>query len=189
MTQAAIYARLSQVRDEEDAEGINRQTADCEAFCAQRDWQVVEIVADSDASAFSGKERPGFERLKAMAAAEEIDRIVVWKFDRLVRRPQEFEALWAECEAREVHIASVADGIDTSIPMIGELLPRMITMIANMESKNISVRQKRKHLDLAQAGRHHGGGTRPFGLTADWSAIEPEEAAHLRDAAERLLAG
>ena len=48
---------------------------------------------------------------------------------------------------------------------------------------------RRKHLEIAQAGQPTGGGTRPFGYRDDFRTIEPTEAAAIREAVARVLAG
>jgi len=73
--------------------------------------------------------------------------------------------------------------------MVGELLPRLMATFAQLESKNLSVRELRKHEETARKGHRSGGGTRPFGLTADWSELKEPEAQLVRDAVDRILAG
>jgi len=188
MTRAVLYARLAQDRNGEST-ATARQLADARAFAASRGWEVTGEYIDRDLSAYSGAERPGFEALCVSVEAGEVDVILAWKLDRLLRRPRDFERVWSLCEAAGANIATVRDGIDTSAPMVGKLLPRFMAAFAELESESISVRAKSKAAEIARAGRHHGGGTRPFGLSADWSRIRPKEAAFAREAASRILAG
>src|SRR5437773_7836486 len=158
MTRTALYARLSQDRNGEST-GTDRQLADARAVAAARGWQVVAEHVDRDLSAYSGTERPGFEQLLADVEGGSIDLILAWKLDRLLRRPRDFERVWALCEAAGANIATVRDGIDTSAPMVGKLLPRFMAAFAELESESISVRARSKAQEIARAGRHHGGGT------------------------------
>jgi len=50
-------------------------------------------------------------------------------------------------------------------------------------------RVRRKHRELAEAGKVSGGGTRPFGFEPDRVTVRPDEAAVVRELAGRLLAG
>jgi hypothetical protein len=61
--------------------------------------------------------------------------------------------------------------------------------VARKESDDKSRRIRRKHEELAQAGRLSGGGTRPFGFEANRRTIRPDEAAIIRELASRALAG
>jgi DNA invertase Pin-like site-specific DNA recombinase len=56
MIRAAIYCRISQDRAGAGL-GVTRQE-DCGAPCERRGWVVVEVYADNDVSAYSGKPRP-----------------------------------------------------------------------------------------------------------------------------------
>ena len=101
----------------------------------------------------------------------------------------DFEKLWERCEPHDAHVATVRDGIDTSAPLVGELLPRLMATFAQLESKSLSVREIRKHEETARKGGRAGGGHRPFGLSRDWSELVEPEAAMIRDAVARTLEG
>lgn len=186
---AAIYARLSRDRDGSQT-ATARQVADCRKFAEAKGWQVVAVHEDADLSAYSAKVvRPGFAALKACVAAGDTDVVLAWKLDRLLRRPREFEALWQLCEAAGANVVTVIDGIDTAQPMAGLLVPRILSNFAELEAENLSIRERRKHEETAKAGGRSGGGHRPFGLSRDWSTLVPDEADHIRDAADRIIAG
>ena len=51
----------------------------------------------------------------------------------------------------------------------------------------MSVRIRRSKRHHAEAGRHKDGGPRPFGITRDWSEVVADEAALIREAADRVL--
>jgi DNA invertase Pin-like site-specific DNA recombinase len=185
---AAIYTRLSKDPTGEQT-ATARQAEDCRALAARHGWDVVAEYEDVDLSAFRGVQRPGYEALLESLAAGELDRVIAWKLDRLLRRPRDFEKLWELCEAAGAHIVTDKDSIDTSAPFAGTLVPRILSMVAEMESQGISVREQRKHEANAKAGKRSGGGHRPFGLTRDWSALVPAEAEMIRTAVDRILAG
>ena len=186
---AALYVRLSRDRDGLST-GPDRQLADCRAMAAARVWDVVGEFVERDVSAFKRQTpRPAYEAMISELEAGAVDVIVAWKLDRLLRRPRDFEELWDRLEAHGASLATVADGIDSTQPIVGELIPRLLTMFAKLESQNISVREKRKHEEIAAAGRRSGGGRRPFGLTADWTEIVKHEAQAIRAAAEAITIG
>ncbi len=186
---AALYARLSRDRDGLST-GPDRQLADCRAMAAARGWDVVGEFVDRDVSAYDRHTlRPAYEAMINALEAGAMDVIVSWKLDRLLRRPRDFEELWDRLEFRAASLATVADGIDSTVPIVGELVPRLLVTFAKLESQNTSLRQKRKHEEIAAAGRRSGGGRRPFGLTADWTAIVEHEAKEVREAAEAIIVG
>ena len=189
MTRAVVYARLSRDRDGTQT-ATARQVADCRKYADAKGWEVVATHEDADLSAYSAKvKRPGFEAVLRAVGDGEADIVLAWKLDRLLRRPRDFEALWQLCEASGANVATVTDGIDTSQPMAGLLLPRIMATFAELEADNLSIREKRKHEETAKAGGRSGGGHRPFGLTRDWSQLVPAEAEQIRDAVDRILTG
>jgi len=188
-TKAALYARLSRDRTGEET-ATARQLDDCRAFATSRGWEIVGEYTDADVSAYKRNvARPGYEAMLAELDADRVDVVVAWKLDRLLRRVMDFEKLWERCEVHGANVATVRDGIDTSTPMVGELLPRLMATFAQLESKNLSVRELRKHEETAKKGGRSGGGHRPFGLSRDWSELVEPEAALIRDAVTRILAG
>jgi len=189
MTRAVIYARLSRDRDGSQT-ATARQVADCRKYADAKGWSVEAVHEDADLSAYTAKViRPGFEAVLSAVEDGEADIVLAWKLDRLLRRPRDFERLWQLCEAAGANVATVTDGIDTSTPMAGLLVPRILSTFAELEGANLSIRERRKHEETAKAGKRSGGGHRPFGLTRDWREIVPIEADAIRDAVDRLLDG
>lgn len=155
-----------------------------------RGWEVVGEFVDRDVSAYTPRTpRPAYEEMIADLQRGMVDVVLAWKLDRLLRRPRDFEDLWERLEARGASLATVADGIDSTVPIVGELVPRLLVTFAKLESQNTSMRQKRKHEEIAAAGKRSGGGRRPFGLTADWTQVIEHEAREIRDAAEAIVVG
>lgn len=189
MTRAALYARLSRDRTGEET-ATARQLEDCRAFAAARGWEVAAEFTDSDVSAYKrNAKRPGYQSMLAELEAGNIDVIVAWRLDRLLRRFTDLSDLWKRCETSGTNIATVRDGIDTSTPVAGKLVAVIMSAVAEVEAESLSVREQRKHEETAKKGGRAGGGHRPFGLTRDWSALVEPEAALIRDAVARILAG
>jgi DNA invertase Pin-like site-specific DNA recombinase len=185
---AAIYARISS-DPEGDQLGVTRQVADCREQAQRRGWHVAETYIDDDRSAYSGKARPEYRRMLADISAGSVDAVVVWHLDRLHRQPRELEEFFDVCKAaRMTQMASVSGEVDLSSGD-GQFMARILGAVAAKESDDKSRRIKRKALELAMAGKTSGGGTRPFGYLSDRRTIEPAEAAALRGAVARVLAG
>lgn len=184
----AIYTRLSDDQ-QGTSTGIDRQRESCLQMAASRGWTVVEQYSDSDLSAFRrGIVRPGFERMLDDAGAGKFDVVLVWKLDRLVRRIAEFGRVWSTLDSASVSLASVKDSFDTSTT-VGLIVVHVLVGVAQMESENISIRQRAKHAELRRLGKRSGGGTRAFGMNDDWTALVPEEAQLIRDACRRIING
>jgi site-specific DNA recombinase len=184
MTAVLIYTRLS-TEDVHDA--TTRQEVACRSYAEARNWDVAATLTDLDASAYQPRaRRPGFETLIAEASARSADGVVVWKLDRLVRRPKDFERLWEVAERRGVFIASVTEPVDSSSP-IGLAMLRILVALAGLESATTGVRVRASKRQAAEEGRPPP--VKAYGLTVRWDGIVETEAAVLREAARRAMAG
>lgn len=189
-----IYARLSQ----EDLSarpgeltGTQRQIVDCHARADLEGWNVVAVYEDPDHSASNlRRKRPEFERLLAdLRDGLQADAVVCYKLDRLLRHPAEAERIIDLADRRGFGIVSLNDpGIDLTTPT-GRAMFRMTITWAKLETETSSMRIRRKARSIAETGRPNGGGIRSFGLTPDKLTTMPEEAALVREAADRILAG
>jgi site-specific DNA recombinase len=182
-----LYVRISSDRDK-NSPGIGRQEGDARRLADARGLEIVKTYTDRDVSAYTGVDRPGFEELLADLEASVIDGILVWKLDRLTRRFSDLERIWRLIENRNVTLLSVNDSIDTQTAA-GQFMLRTMVGIAEMESANTSLRVRSAKKDSANNGQPNPGGQRAFGYAADKRQLIPEEAAAIREAAERLLAG
>jgi site-specific DNA recombinase len=188
MRKAGVYVRISEDREGAGL-GVQRQEADCRAFAAQVDWEVADVYVDNDISAYSGKRRPEYRRLLDDLEAGTIDAVLAWHADRLHRAPVELEEFIRICEAHGVEVRTVKSGeldLDTSS---GRMVARILGSVARHESEHKAERIRRKHLELAEAGKVVGGGTRPFGFEPDRLTIREADAELVREAARRVLAG
>lgn len=185
---AAIYARISS-----DPDGtrmaITRQIEDCRAFAQRRRWQVADCYVDDDISAYSGRRRPEYERMLSDLGAGRVDGVIVYHLDRLHRRPRELEDFLDVCARAGVRdMACVTGEIDLATHD-GQFHARILGAVSRKESDDKSRRISRKHLEIARAGRVSGGGARPYGYAEDRVTIVREEAAVIREMAQRILAG
>lgn len=187
MIRAGLYARISSDR-EGDNLAISRQLADCEQLAGRRGWTVVERYVDSDISAYSGKRRPEYLRMLEDIEAGTVAAVVVYHADRLHRHPRELEDFIDLCQRTGTKIATVSGDLDLSTHE-GQLLARITGAVARKESDDKSRRIRRKHEELATAGKPSGGGTRPYGYEADKLTVRAEEAEVIRECARRVLAG
>jgi DNA invertase Pin-like site-specific DNA recombinase len=185
---AGIYARISSDR-EGDGLAIGRQLEDCERLAEERGWRVVECYVDQDVSAYKSRIRPAYRRLLSDLRSGVIDGVLVYHLDRLHRQPRELEEFFEVCKAAGVDdLATVTGRIDLADPD-GQFQARILGAVAKKESDDKSRRIRRKHEELAAAGKVSGGGTRPYGYAEDRRTPRHGEAAVISEAATRLLAG
>lgn len=188
MTSAVVYCRISRDVDGEGL-GVERQRKDCLDLCSKRGWSVTDVLIDNDVSAYSGKQRPGYDKAIRALTERRADALVAWHPDRLHRSPRELEDFVSIVEQTGASVATVTAGdVDLSTPE-GRLQARIVGAVARKESEDKSRRLRRKHLELAEAGKVAGGGPRPFGFKADRIRHDAREVKLIREAARRVLAG
>lgn len=191
---AAIYTRISRLdprKDQDDpTRAVKRQEEDCRNLCKAKGWKVVEVYTDEDRSASKDDVvREDYERLQVDAAAGHFDVLVVWKLDRIGRRTEEVLRLVRELDEAGVKFVSVNDaGIDTSGPT-GRLVLTVMAAIAQFETEQMALRISRQRQAAAEEGKPAIGGRRPFGYDWDGITVREDEAALIRDAAQRYLSG
>lgn len=185
---AAIYARISLDRAG-DRLGVARQLEDCRAEAARRGWPVAGEYVDDDISAWSGKTRPAYRRLLADITAGAVDAVVVYHLDRLHRQTLELEEFVRTCDRAAVRQVVTVQGDVNLGSSDGLLIARIMAAVASNESATKARRVRRKIQQNAQAGKPHGGGARAFGFEPDRMTVRTDEAAIIRQLADRLLAG
>jgi DNA invertase Pin-like site-specific DNA recombinase len=155
------------------------------------------VRTDNDISAYSGKPRPGYLALLEDIRAGRIDGVLVWHTDRLHRSPVELEAYITACESGNgrgaVTTQTVKAGLLDLATPTGRMVARTLGNIAHFEVEHMIERQKAAKQQKRDDGRYLGG-PRPYGYRRgqdgeDDLVIVEEEAAEIRSAAARVLAG
>ena len=92
-----------------------------------------------------------------------VEAVVVYHADRLHRHPRELEDFIDLCQRTKTQLATVSGDVDLSTHE-GQLIARIQGEVARKESDDKSRRIRRKHEELANAGKVSGGGGRPLRL-------------------------
>jgi site-specific DNA recombinase len=184
---AVIYTRQSLDKDG-SGDAVAHQLEACERLCAARDWEVVARESDNSISAFSGKPRPGYDRVVGMLADGTATVAVGWAVDRFTRSVTDLEALISLCERTGATIATVNGDLDLTTDQ-GRLVARILGSVARGESERKASRQRLANEQRAARGEPRKACPRPFGWQADRITLEPAEAEAIREAARALLTG
>jgi DNA invertase Pin-like site-specific DNA recombinase len=151
MKHTAIYVRVSS-----KAQDHASQLPDLERWVAAHDG-AVQWYRDK----FTGKtmDRPGMEKLLTDLRAGLVERIVVWRLDRLGRTTRGLCQLFDELGERKVDLVSLKDGFSLASPA-GRLHARILASVAEYETE---VRAERVAAGQAVARRKgkKWGGSKP----------------------------
>lgn len=138
----AIYVRVSS-RDQSHAS----QMPDLDRWAEVHDGPVQQYL-----DKFTGKSmaRPGMEKLLVALRAGRVERIVVWRLDRLGRTTRGLCQLFDELVERKVDLVSLKDGFSLDSPA-GRLHARILASVAEYETE---VRAERVAAGQAVARRN-----------------------------------
>jgi site-specific DNA recombinase len=185
---AVIYCRVSLDRDGEHL-AVERQEAACRAYAEHHGYTISEVYVDNSVSALKRKRRPGYEAFLSAVEEGRVSTLIAWHPDRITRNTAELERLIKILDEHRVSILTTQAGTLDLTTATGRMTARIIGAVATAESELKAERMSAKHRQLAEGGKRNGG-RRPFGY-ADYrcSAIVPAEAALIREAVARIMAG
>src|SRR5438128_1675724 len=180
---AAVYVRLSRDRTGAGV-AVDQQERECRPLAEQRGYlpDQIEVYADNDISAFSGKIRPRYRDLLRDIESGKVTFLVAWHNDRLHRSMRELAQFIDVIRTSGIEVQTARAGsIDLSTPT-GRMMAFNLGNIAEYESAHKSERHLVAEERLATTGKAHGG-RRPFGFEADRVTIRDDEALLIREAA------
>ena len=149
----AIYARQSV--DKADSLSIQGQID----LCRREADEDARVYQDKG---FSGKNtnRPDFQRMMEDVEKGLIQKIVVYRLDRLSRSITDFGKLWDILKKHGVEFVSINETFDTSTPM-GRAMLNIIMVFAQLERETTAERVRDNYYQRAKLGSWPGG---PFRL-------------------------
>jgi len=144
----AIYVRVSH-RDQSHAS----QLPDLERWTEAHDGNV-QWFKDT----FTGKtmNRPGMDNLMEQLRAGKLERIVVWRLDRLGRTTRGLCQLFDELRERKVDLVSLKDGFSLESPA-GRLHARILASVAEYETELRAERVAAGQAVARRKGKKWGG--------------------------------
>lgn len=152
-----IYARQS--IDKQDSLSIEGQINMCQSEIVSSDNQIVYCD-----KGFSGKNtnRPEYIRMMNDVREGRINKIVVYRLDRLSRSLLDFAEMWQLLDKHKVSFVSVSEKFDTTTPM-GRAMIYIILIFAQLERETISERVRDNYYERLKTGRWPGGPA-PYGF-------------------------
>ncbi|MEL6584697.1 MAG: recombinase family protein [Pseudomonadota bacterium] len=180
----AIYTRKSSDEGlEQDFNSLDAQHEACSAYItSQKAEGWVEVATVYDDAGLSGGtlERPALQRLLSDIAARKVNRIVVYKIDRLTRSLSDFAKIVETLDAHDASFVSVTQAFNTATSM-GRLTLNMLLSFAQFE-REVTAERIRDKIAASKAKGLWMGGTSPFGYTPEGRslAIVEDEAAIVR---------
>jgi DNA invertase Pin-like site-specific DNA recombinase len=201
---AALYLRVSTVRQAEKELSIPDQWRQGEAFCKAKGWSVYREFEERGASATDDR-RPVFQEMIEAACRPErdFDIIVVHSFSRFFRDAYQAEFYARKLKRHRVKVVSVTQ--ETSDDPNGELIRKILNLFDEYQSQENGKHTLRAMKENARQ-RFRNGSPPPFGYrtveaerrgdkvkrkleidpTAEWTQKAKEAQAELREIDERM---
>jgi site-specific DNA recombinase len=187
---ADLYLRLSLDRDGKTA--IDRQEADCRAWCERNGIEVRKVHIDRGRSGYKDVARKGFDAALAAVTSGVVGVLVVWKLDRLSRKGiGEVGKALDDISRVGGRLVSVMDGLDTDNES-ARVTIALLAELARNESRNLGTRVGHAKQYLRSRGQWIGGQP-PYGLRVGPATKklvhDPETAEYARLLADEALTG
>jgi site-specific DNA recombinase len=138
MIRAAIYPRVS-TQEQVDGYSINQQIERMTAYCEAMGWTICGTYTDPGRSG-GNMDRPGLQSLIADVKKRKIDKVVVWRLDRLSR--SQFDTLYLIEKVflpNGTDFVSMSESFDTSTSM-GRATIGLLAVFAQLEKETIRER-------------------------------------------------
>ncbi|MDD3220172.1 MAG: recombinase family protein [Lachnospiraceae bacterium] len=161
MRKIAIYCRQS--IDKKDSLSIETQEEFCRNFINTKpNKSPVEVYFDKG---YSGKNtlRPDFQRMHEDVCNNKIEKIVVYKLDRISRNLNDFCNMYEEFKQYKVEFCSVNESFDTTTAM-GRGMLKIAMVFAEMERENIQLRVRDNYYQRIKTDGRWAGGPAPYGF-------------------------
>lgn len=183
--------------------GVTRQWADGKRVMKREGWKGSPLrVMENDTSAYKRRwvtlsdgsrvkrvVRPEFDELLRQIYAGEVDGLIVYDLDRLVRQNRQLEDLIDAVEQMRIPVHSASGGMVNLLTGDGRANARMMCTMATKQSDDTARRVARTAFSLAEEGSVTRGGPRRFGWQSCAVKLEDAEATAIREAARRATDG
>lgn len=154
-----IYPRVSTEDQSRFGFSLDEQEESLKRLCEWKGYKIYKVYREEGVSAKS-MNRPKFQEMIQDMKDGKINKILVYKLDRLTRSIQDLETICKLLEEYKCDLESECEEINTSTPT-GVFFMRMTTILAQLEIERTSERTKFGLMGAAKKG--HFSGKAPIG--------------------------
>lgn len=162
----ALYIRVSTQEQANEGYSVGEQTERLTKYADAMGWAVYKTYVDPGYSG-GNTERPGLKELIKDVEHGRIDKVVVYKLDRLSRSQLDTLYLIEKVFlANNCDFVSMNENFDTSTPF-GRAMIGILAVFAQLEREQIKERMNMGKAARAKEGKWTGGSTPPIGYNYD----------------------
>lgn len=188
----ALYPRVSTQEQAKEGYSIGEQIERLNKYCEAMGWTVYKTYTDPG---YSGGDtnRPGLQEMIKDVKAGKVNKVVVYKLDRLSRSQKDTLILIEDIFlANNVDFVSVSESFDTSTP-VGRAVLGLLAVFAQLEREQIKERMVMGKDARAKEGKWGGGSSVPIGYDYNQDTQELEindyEAMQIKEAINLFFKG
>ncbi len=162
----ALYLRVSTEAQADEGYSLSAQSEKLEAYCRMKGIGNFKEYVDGGFSG-SNLSRPAVAELVEDIRGGGVERVVVYKLDRLSRSQKDTLYLIEDVFLPNgVDFVSINENIDTGSPY-GRAMIGILSAFAQLERENIFMRTRMGMVERVKQGYWPGGGKIPFGYDYD----------------------
>lgn len=129
-TIAGLYPRVSTEDQSRFGHSLDEQEEKLKQLCEFKDYEIYKVYREEGVSA-KNMERPKFQEMIEDMKNGKINKIVVYKLDRLTRSIKDLESICTMLEEYNCSLESVAEEINTDTAN-GKFFIRMLTILGSV---------------------------------------------------------
>lgn len=158
----ALLARVSTQEQAINGHSIGEQIERMHDYCKAMNWTVYKEYIDAGYSG-ANTDRPALQRMIKDIKAGKIDKVLVYKLDRLSRSQKDtLELIEDVFLANGCDFVSMSENFDTSTPF-GRAMIGILAVFAQLEREQIKERMAMGMLARAKKGKYSGSDKLPIG--------------------------
>ncbi len=154
-----LYPRVSTEDQFRNGHSLDEQKERMLKLCDYKNYEVYKVYEDAGISA-KNMNRPAFQEMIQDIKDGKINKIIVYKLDRLTRSIKDLEEICTFLEENNCSLESMCEDINTSTAN-GKFFIRMLTILAQLEIERTSERTKFGMIGAVKKG--HFVGRSPIG--------------------------
>lgn len=188
----ALYIRVSTAEQAKEGYSIGEQEERLRNYCKAMLWDIHKVYIDPGYSG-GNTDRPDLQKLIEDVKSGGVDKVVVYKLDRLSRSQLDTLFLIEKVFlANDTDFVSMSENFDTSTPF-GRAMIGILAVFAQLEREQIKERMAMGKEARAKQGKWCGGSSIPIGYDYDQPndllIINEYEAMQYKELVELFLKG
>lgn len=162
MIRVGLYKRVSTDYQDIHGNSLSMQEDRMKKYCQAMNWKIFDVYTDGGFSGAS-MDRPALNQLISDVKKHKIDKVLVYKLDRLSRSQKDTLMLIEDVFiSNGCDFVSMSENFDTATPL-GRAMIGILAVFAQLEREQIKERMNMGKEARAKLGKYKGGGLVPVG--------------------------